>query len=158
MVWAVLHSAQGSLFLVTFSTMLSLLAVLEFASLIAAFGGSMCPWRNMRKWSVKFSLGPTAYTVLHCTEAQLGQNNCLQVPANSQFEYSHVIILQALITLLWHACTYTCMYIESRSPDVRSFSLVGTSGNNRQDSGASLKNKTFHSGICAYQWERYLYN
>ncbi len=32
------------LFLVTFSTMLSMLALLEVACSLAAFGGSMCPW------------------------------------------------------------------------------------------------------------------
>ncbi len=41
MVRAVLHAAQGPLSLVTFSTMLSMLALLEAAS---PLGGSMRPW------------------------------------------------------------------------------------------------------------------
>ncbi len=47
MVWAVLHTAQGPLFLVTFSTMLSMLALLEVACPLAAFGGSMRPCRYL---------------------------------------------------------------------------------------------------------------
>ncbi len=47
MVWAVLrvvlHAAQGSLFLVTFSTMLSMLALLKVACPLAVLGGSMRP-------------------------------------------------------------------------------------------------------------------
>ncbi len=48
MVWAVLYAAQGPLFLVTLSTMLSTLALLEVACPLAAFGSSMRPWYHLQ--------------------------------------------------------------------------------------------------------------